>query len=365
MTEKATINENINPVVENQEPFEEQTESKPRKRFPLWVILSGVVLLLAGAAIGVLLGYRAGIELRKQAQQNQVVMEATYQYQLGLVDLEAGRYETARKRFEYVISLKPDFPGAAEKYIEANLLYSQALTPTPAPTPTLEPTPDLRGEEQLFNQISQHLVNKEWGQAVEVIQRLRDKNVNYRSVDVDGMYYIALRFLGIENVSRGELEVGIYNLTLAERFAPLDVEAQNYRNWARMYLSAASFWGADWARVVRYFADIYPALPNLRDASGMTAVERYRVASIRYGDQLMTQGLYCDAEIQYRNALTIRPDAVAESAAAQAAEYCANPPNQETPEETAPLPPAPEVTPTAPEAEETPVETPTETPSEG
>lgn len=86
-------------------------------------------------------------------------------------------------------------------------------------------------------------MNKEWGQAVEAIQRLRDKNVNYRSVDVDGMYYIALRFLGIENVSRGQLEVGIYNLTLAERFAPLDVEAQNYRNWARMYLSAASFWG--------------------------------------------------------------------------------------------------------------------------
>lgn len=362
MTEKATINEQSIPSAEIQENPAEQAETKPRKRIPVWVFLVGFLILLAGAALGVFLGYRAGIELRKQAELNQVITEATYQYQLGLVDLEAGRYETARKRFEYVISLKPDFPGAAEKYVEANMLYSIALTPTAAPTPTLEPTPDLRGEEEIFNQISQHLMNKEWGQAVEAIQRLRDKNVNYRSVDVDGMYYIALRFLGIENVSRGQLEVGIYNLTLAERFAPLDVEAQNYRNWARMYLSAASFWGADWARVVRYFADIYPSLPNLRDASGMTAVERYRVASIRYGDQLMTQGLYCDAELQYRNALTIRPDPAAESAAAQAAEYCANPPNQEVPEETAP---PSEITPTPPDAGETPVETPAETPTNG
>lgn len=363
MTEKATINHEPMLPAESRAALQEQDEPKTHKRFPFWVFLMGVMILLAGAAIGVFLGYRAGIELRKQAQQNQVIMEATYQYQMGLVDLEAGRYETARKRFEYVISLQPDFPGAAEKYVEANMLYSLAQTPTLPPTPTLEPTPDLRGEEELFNQISQHLANKEWSQAVEAIQRLRDKNVNYRSVDVDGMYYIALRFSGIENVSRGELEVGIYNLTLAERFAPLDVEAQNYRNWARMYLSAASFWGADWARVVRYFADIYPSLPNLRDASGMTAVERYRVASIRYGDQLMTQGLYCDAEIQYRNALTIRPDAVAESAASQAAEYCANPPNQE--EEPEEAPPLPENTPTPPEGGEIPGETPTPTPESG
>lgn len=94
----------------------------------------------------------------------------------------------------------------------------------------------------------------------------------------------------------------------------------------------------------------------------MTAVERYRVASIRYGDQLMTQGLYCDAELQYRNALTIRPDPAAESAAAQAAEYCANPPNQEVPEETAP---PSEIIPTPPDAGETPVETPAETPTNG
>lgn len=362
MTEKVTITEDKSQPLEKNAVLEVEDQKKRRIRFPVWAFLVGLLILLAGAAVGVYYGYRAGIELRKQAQQNQVIMEATYQFQLGLADLEAGRYETARKRFEYVISLQPDFPGAADKYIEANMLYSLALTPTAAPTPTVEPTPDLRGEEELFNQIGQHLQNKEWAAAVEAIQRLRDKNLQYRSVDVDGMYYIALRFLGIEKISAGELEVGIYNLALAERFAPLDVEAQNYRNWARMYLSAASFWGADWARVVQYFADIYPSLPNLRDSSGMTATERFRIASIRYADQLMTQGSYCDAETHYRNALAISPDPAAESGASLAAEYCANPPAEEG-EGEEPFPPG-EATPTLPSTEETPVETPGEIPTE-
>ncbi len=340
--------------------LENDTDGVPRRKNRLVLILVCLVLILAGAGIGAYLGYRAGIELRKQAQQNQIVTEATYQFQLGLADLEAKRYETARRRFEYIISLDPTFPGAAEKMTEAMMLASLALTPTVAPTPTLEPTPDLRGEEELFNHIQQRLLNKEWEQAIETIKKLRDRNLDYRSVDVDGMYYIALRFLGIQNVTLGQLEVGIYNLTLSERFAPLDVEGINYRNWARLYLSAASFWGADWARVVRSFAEIYPSLPNLRDSSGMTATERFRVASIRYGDHLMVQEQWCDAEIQYRTALNIAFDSMAEAGASLAAQYCANPPNQEEePPQEAPV----EGTPTPPQGNEGGNETPTETPT--
>ncbi|MEW6651692.1 MAG: hypothetical protein AB1453_16070, partial [Chloroflexota bacterium] len=266
-----------------------QSEEEPRRKNRLWLVLVGILLLLAGGGIGVFLGYQQGIELRREAQKNQIVTEATYQFNLGIADLEAKRYETARRRFEFIILLDPTFPGAAEKLAEAMMLASLAMTPTIAPTPTPVPTPDLRGEEELFNQIQQHLINGEWEQAILTIQNLRDRNLGFKSVDVDGMYYIALRFLGIQNIALGQLEVGIYNLTLAERFAPLDVEGINYRNWARMYLSAVSFWGADWARVVRSFADIYPSLPNLRDSSGMTATERFRIGSIRYGDQLMAQ----------------------------------------------------------------------------
>lgn len=339
------------------EDHQPNQDIKPPRKFRWWYILVGILIMFLGAGVGTYLGYQEGLKIRRQAQSDQVVMLATQQFQMGVLDLEAGRFAMARQRFEFVISVDPSFPQAAEKLAEAMMRSSQVLTPTPAPTPTLEPTPDLRGEEELFDQIRQHLNNQQWSDAVETIQKLRDRNLEYRAVDVDGMYYIALRYLGVEYIlNRGQLEVGIYNLALAERFAPLDVEAMNYRTWARLYISAASFWGVDWAQVVIYFADIYPALPNLRDASGMTATERYRIGSIRYGDWLMLQERYCDAETQYRNALNISNDLAAQSGLTQAADYCANPPNEEGEEEEEPTA---EVTPTPTEegAETPPVET--------
>jgi tetratricopeptide (TPR) repeat protein len=37
------------------------------------------------------------------------------QFELGVADMDAGRYEMARKRFEYVIEINPNFPGIEEK----------------------------------------------------------------------------------------------------------------------------------------------------------------------------------------------------------------------------------------------------------
>ncbi len=84
------------------------------------------------------------------AQADQVVMNTVQQYELGVVDLAAGRYDMARQRFEFVISLNPNFPGAREKLTEAMMAQAIVYTPTPQPTPTIEPTPDLRGEEEIF-----------------------------------------------------------------------------------------------------------------------------------------------------------------------------------------------------------------------
>jgi len=339
-----------------------QAEARPQKR-PLWkFVLLGLLAILLGGAFGAWLGYQASLRDRLAAEESQKAVLAATQYQLGLADLQAGRYETARKRFEYVLAIKPDFPGITESLAQAMMALTLQLTPTAVPSPTPEPTKDLRKEDELFAQIQQHLADREWQAAIDTIDTLRKLNLQYRAVDVDGMYYIALRNLGVQNIlEQGLLEVGIYNLTLAERFAPLDVDAQNYRIWARQYLSAASFWGVDWARVVNYFAQIYPYLPNLRDGSGMTATERFRIASIKYGDQLAAQGQYCEAQVQYENALAIRPDPMVQPTLTAVSDYCANPPGSEQPipsetptpgtptAEASPTPAAPSDTPT-PEA---------------
>ncbi len=289
----------------------ENTEKPRRKvRYWFWVLL-GIFVVIVFGAIGSFAGYRYAINLRMQKLNSQIALVATTQYQLGLQDMEAQRYDTARKRFEYVVQLDPNFPGAAEKLTEVMMLMALQSTPTPVSTPTIEvtPTPDLRSVEEMFTYAQELMRAKQWKAVIEVLDMIRSENLNYRTLDVDGMYYIALRNRGIDKiVLEGNLEGGVYDLALTERFGPLDHEADGYRNWVRLYLTGASFWGLNWQKVVEIFSQIYPSLPNLRDGSGMTAAERFRVASIRYGDQLVAAQDYCGARDQYRNALSMAPD---------------------------------------------------------
>jgi len=120
---------------------------------------------------------------------------------------------------------------------------------------------------------------------------LRKADPSYKAVQVDGMYYIALRSRGMDQIignrayaETTNLEGGIYDLTLAERFGPLDGFADGMRTWAREYMLGASFWELNWSEAVRYFAEVYEQAPNLRDASNFTATQRYATALLRYGD---------------------------------------------------------------------------------
>lgn len=331
-------------------PPEPQTEiekpTKPRRGRWIWL---GILIVILGIAAGGLLGYSTAMRQRSAAEINQVTAAATTQYELGLADLAEGRLAMAQQRFEYVVNLDPSFPGAADKLAEVMIAQAQVVTPTPQPTPTVSPTPDMRGVEEVYNQAVNQVKNQQWAQAFDSLQALRNLDPHYKAVDVDGMYYIVLRYRGVEMIlNEGNLESGIYNLTLAERFAPIDVDAASYRTWARYYLNGASYWGIDWGRVVTIFAEIYPAFPNLRDGSNMTATERYRVAAIKYADQLMLAEEYCQAKDMYMNALNLSPDSLVQTASDEAGRKCdeansAPPPEPEntvTPTPTSEVPPS-------------------------
>jgi hypothetical protein len=145
---------------------------------------------------------------------------------------------------------------------------------------------------------------QDWPGAIGALDQMRKLDPNYQQSQVDGMYYFALRNYGYNLiVKEGNLEGGIYQLTLAERFGPLDRDAIGLREGARYYLIGASFWELDWKQAVSYF-DQVRAWGNLWDGT-MTASERYWYASMRYGDQLAEQHQYCEAVDQYTNAQSI------------------------------------------------------------
>jgi hypothetical protein len=263
---------------------------KPRRW--IWILLGLFIVLILGS-LGSYLGYANAVYQRLEKQNSQIVITAMEQFQLGLQDEAAGRWEVARKRFEYVIQLDPGFPGAPDKLMEVMLQIATISVPTPVPTQRITPTPDTRGKEGMFASAQGYLRNSQWNDAIQSLEWLRKEDINYHPVEVDGLLYVALRNRGIEKIQSAQLEGGTYDLALAEKFAPLDKDAEGFRNAARFYLIGRSFWLLDWPQAIEYFGQI--ASMGLVDVSGVSAAERYRVALKSYGDQLAEAGDACGA----------------------------------------------------------------------
>ena len=320
---KATQPVNTQNPAPAQEPGESTQEIKPRpkktlgKRIGRFFLNILIFLLIIG--IGIYGGYQSGIGIRQRAQNDLVSQQLSDQFSRALVDIQFGNYSAAQQRLEYIIKINPSFPGVMEKLTEV-----MVLSTIPTATPVVSPTPELimddTNYEGLLAQARQLVAAGQWQNALTVLDTLRAKDVTFHTVEVDGMYYFALRNLGVDLIQAGNLEGGIYELTLAERFAPLDNVAHLLRDNARFYITAASFWELDWKLSSEYFAQLNGS--GLWDGT-MTATERYKIAATRYGDELYENEQFCEAYDQYEGAKTAGPlDEQAEGRAYQSSIIC-------------------------------------------
>ncbi len=296
----------------------------PKRPSPLrWIALIGVLVLVLIAAGSAYAGYQSGISQRTGAESVQIAQQVQEQFELGVQDMQARRFDLARQRFEYVIEHDPSYPGVTEKLAEVLLSMNSTATPTIAPTPTVTPTPDTRGVDELHSQAQEHLSNSEWTLAIDTLLALRKADPMFQPVWVDGGLYVAYINRGRDKILRdSDLEGGMYDLRQAEQIGPLDANSKSYQTWARLYITGASFWELDWAQVVYYFAQIQPALPNLRDGSGWTATERLRLGYAGYGDFLAENGDACVAVEQFELSLQLGTDPLVEEAWTAALEAC-------------------------------------------
>lgn len=281
-----------------------------RNKVLLVILLSAAVLTTIMIGTGAFAGYFTGRQTRLEGESAQVESDINEQFNLGIVDLAEGDLELARQRLEYVLSLDPSYPGAADRMAEVLYTLYATASPTPqllvgTPSPTFDPRP----AQELFAKAENLLASRDWNNTIETLVALRKNNPAYETARVDGMLYLALRYRGVDKIlSEHNLEGGIYDLALAENFSLLDVEARNTRNWARLYIIGSSFWEVFPQQAVYYFGQVASAAPYLRDASGWTARDRYREALIQYGDQLADSEEWCAALIQYEIAYSIRAD---------------------------------------------------------
>lgn len=270
-----------------------QVGNKKPGRSGVWI---SVLIVLAAIVLGSLAGYGKGVAERIDAKNTLVSKQLGAQFQLVQQDMDAGRYSVARQRLEYIIGQDPNYSGAAEKLAE--VLVKQAITPSPVPTdtPTITPTPDMRSQQAIFAQAQQQLNAKDWTGLMGSLDSLRKADPSFEVATVDSMYFTALRnrgvdqILGVNAYKTSNLEGGIYDLTIAERFGPLDGYADGLRSFARLYIIGASYWDLDWAQAVNYFRQVTQYAPNLRDSSNVTSSQRLYQALLKYGDQLSAAG---------------------------------------------------------------------------
>ncbi len=251
------------------------------------------------------------------------------QYNLAMADVQAGNLSLARQRLEYIFAQDPNFLDVHEQLLNVLLAVGSSTEsvggfglPTETATPTLDPRP----KEQLYTSAQSLLAARDWTGTIETLLSLRKADPNFHTADVDDMLYAALRNRGAQNITElGLFEPGLYDFSLAEAFGPLDAQALNYREWARLYLWGNAFWFAYPDQAAYYYGQLTGLAPNLTDASGMSAFSRYWHSLIQWGDQLAADGDWCGAFEQYQNALAARTDADLQATANQAQEMCIGP----------------------------------------
>jgi outer membrane protein assembly factor BamD (BamD/ComL family) len=306
-----------------------------KKRSWRWIlIVLGLLFFLIVLAVSGGAGYFSGVQKRVEAEAANIQGSLQEQYDLALQDLSQGRYQVAKQRLEYILKNYPNFPNASQKLTEVQIALNLTMNvpnvtqTAPQFTPTPSPTPDIRGAEEVYRSAQTALNGKDWSGAIDLLLQMRKNYPDYNSVRVDGLLYLAYRNRGVNKIlQEAQLEGGTYDLALAERYGPLDAEAQSYRD---------SFWELNWGEAVNYFGQLAPLAPQLRDASGWSAIQRYQIALGKYADQLINAKEYCQAEETYNLALQSGRGDIQPTA--QAAHDLCSPPTQAPPAAEVPVP---------------------------
>ncbi len=330
---------------------------KPPRRRLAWlrrpaVVISLYVLaaLLLMTGFSAIVGWNEGRQIMFATATMQSGMYMLEQYNLAMEDMAGGRYDLARQRLEFIYYENPRFLDTGNKLIEVLLvLQSTPEAPTsvsmqPSPTPTQDPRP----KEELMQAARQHFLAREWSAVIDTLLALRKADASYFTADVDGMLFAALRNRGASEITQqGLFEPGLYDFSLAENFGPLDAQASNYRQWARLYLYGNAFWLAYPQDAAFYYGQLVGMAPDLRDAQGNSVFYRYWQSLVHWADQLAKEEEWCDSSAAYQQALAARNDAALQPTAEYAYLECLGPSETPTLTSTASLAPSATVSGTA------------------
>lgn len=249
------------------------------------VFACAMLAMVVGSGVA---GYYQGL----RDQEERTLETAQLHFSRGQQNLTAKKYDLAIAEFEYVLQIAPDFPRAPEMLAETRRRMQIV------PTATLQPQVVDRAIDDLFQQGQAAFQAKDWGKAADLLVQVRAIDPAYEKASVEDMLFTARFNNGMQLLSSGQLEEGIFYLDEAAELRPLDQNAILQRQLASMYITASGYWGVNWQKAIERFTELYAIAPGYRD-TGRRLIEAY----VNYGDQYVKEQDYCPAEQVYVSVL--------------------------------------------------------------
>jgi len=263
----------------------------------MWVRLLVMVLGLSLCFIctGI---YFGGIGLKaisdgfeeQMAENNSHVEE---RYQKGLTYLEDGNYERAIPEFEYVLSFDGDHAEAKVALRRAQAMVEEQPTSTPPSYPD--------ATENLWTQAQNQVADRQWAEAIRTLTQLRNLDLSYQTDRVSEMLYTANYQLGLQQLAPEFVEEAVNSFQRALEERPGDPRVQAEYVKANAYLKANTT--TDKQEIVEQFKELYQ-----QDATYLDVEARMVKAYTLWGDELALAGDWCNAELQYGQALILQPN---------------------------------------------------------
>jgi type II secretory pathway pseudopilin PulG len=228
-------------------------------------LLAGLVaLMLLGMiasmlALSAYLGYRDGGIVRRT--QNAVALFGTLDWQATRAwqDLAESSFALADARCQYLIGVRPEYPGLRNCISTAQAALSATPTFTPSPLPSATPppttapviaTPGAVTAEQLFSRAQDQINAGEYEAARKTLEALRGLDVAFRRSEVEALLVTVYLTLAQRYEFEGRLAELIQVVTQAERLRNLSADP-NTQKWpitkdaASLYLSAKGYLRAE------------------------------------------------------------------------------------------------------------------------
>ncbi len=254
-----------------------------------WYIVtvsSGLALLII--LVMVVLGYRDGLR-RGEAQTRQQV---AILLQRASDMLDAGMPDEARAVYARILEFDPKNEAAASAISAMEAIVAPETVPETIAEPTatdLEWARALALYDEGF-----------WQEAIQRFFLVQSMQPDYRSDDLQQKLFVSYVELARGAIAEGNLEEAVQLFDSALELNPNNAQVQEERYMVAHYVDVKTYWGADWAQVIRLLVDLYRVDPEYRDVQFL--LQR---AHVHQGETFAREEDWCAAAAAYTSAIAV------------------------------------------------------------